>query len=246
MQTHSIYAMHNFQTTDGWNSLFKPKEKKWILFLGWKNCISKAFILVDFFFFHNYFLGWRKLYFHIPVFGIFRISGHQISINVTNYSKTPQSQNSCKSIPQRTQEKYEPRKGKLHVVVFVSGTHEVFLLSHLSERSASVTSHSGIEKSTFSCFSFTNTGSSITFMGSWKCLRWSMKGHKLWLLTFKRFRLWLYLLYVTLADSVWLLACKDKLNTSGKVEDNQRSWGKICNSICKQKFLEKHKIKDNF
>ena len=60
MQTRSIYAMHNFQTTDGWNSLFKPKEKKWILFLGWKKKnISKAFILVDFFLFPQL-LSWLK------------------------------------------------------------------------------------------------------------------------------------------------------------------------------------------
>ena len=50
---------------------------------------QKTFIQVEFSLFPNYFLGWRKLYFHIPVFGIFRISGHQISINVTNHSKSP-------------------------------------------------------------------------------------------------------------------------------------------------------------
>ena len=67
------------------------KKRSESCFLVEKNCISKAFILVDFFLFPQL-LSWLKKVvfpFHIPVFGIFRISGHQISINVTNYSKSP-------------------------------------------------------------------------------------------------------------------------------------------------------------
>ena len=64
--------------------------------------------------------------------------------------------------------------------------------------------------------------------------------------TLKIFRLWLYLLNVTLTDSVWLLACKDKWIPFKRTKLRIIKKLRKDSQFCLQKFVEKHETKDIF